>query len=135
MGANINSKFDEVLRLIKNREYKIVDQLLQTPSKISVLSLLMSSEAHKEALQKVLEYAYVDHDVTIDQFDTIVANITTCNNLSFIHEELPIEGKNHNMALHISMNCLTDSLSGVLVDTGSSLNVMPKSTLTRFTFQ
>lgn len=39
------------------------------------------------------------------------------------------------MALHISMNWLTDSLSGVLVDTGSSLNVMRKSTLSRLTFQ
>lgn len=53
-GANINSEFDEVLRLIKKNEYKIMDQLLQTPSKISILSLLMSSEAHTEALQKVL---------------------------------------------------------------------------------
>ncbi|XP_050889058.1 uncharacterized protein LOC127094243 [Lathyrus oleraceus] len=66
---------------------------------------------------------------------SIVANATACNNLSFSHEELPIEGKDHNMALHISMNCLTDYLSGVLVDTGSSLNVMPKSTLSRLTFQ
>lgn len=39
------------------------------------------------------------------------------------------------MALHIFMNCLTNSLSGVLVDTGSSLKVMPKSTSYRLTFQ
>lgn len=134
-GANIISEFDEVLRLIKKSEYKVIDQLLQTPSKIFVLSLLMSSEAHREALQKVHEKSYVDHDVTIDQFNNIFANITACNNLSFSHEELPLEVKNHNMALHISMNCLTDSLSGVLVDTSSSLNVMPKSTLSRLTFQ
>ncbi|XP_050889519.1 uncharacterized protein LOC127094782 [Lathyrus oleraceus] len=135
IGANINSKFDEVLTLIKKSEYKIVDQLLQTPSKISVLSLLMSSEAHREALQKILDQTYVDHDVMIDQFDNIVANITACNNLSFSIEELSIEGKNHNTTLHISINCLTESLSSVLVDTRSSLNVMPKSTLYRLTFQ
>lgn len=105
--ANINSEFDEVLRLIKKSEYKIVDQLLQTPSKIFVLSLLISSEAHREVLQKVLEQAYVDHDVTIDQFDNIITKITACNNLSFSHEELPVEGKDHNMALHISINFLT----------------------------
>ncbi|XP_050877398.1 uncharacterized protein LOC127081158 [Lathyrus oleraceus] len=133
--ANINSKFDEVLILIKKSEYKIVGQLLQTPSKIFILSLLMSSEADREALQKVLKRAYVDHDAKIDQFDSIVANITACNNLSFSHEELPVEGKDHNMALHISMNCLTDSLSGVLVDIGSSLNVILKSNLSRLTFQ
>jgi hypothetical protein len=37
------SNLDEILRLIKKSDYKIVDQLLQTPSKISILSLLMSS--------------------------------------------------------------------------------------------
>ncbi|KAI5441109.1 hypothetical protein KIW84_010536 [Lathyrus oleraceus] len=46
---------DEVLKLIKRSEFNVVEQLLQTPSKIFVLSLLMNSEAHKEALQKVLE--------------------------------------------------------------------------------
>lgn len=89
-GTNINSEFDEVLRLIKKSEYKIMDQLLQTPSKIYFLSLFMSFEAYMEALQKVLEKSYVDHDVTIDQFDSIVTNITAYNNLSFSHEELPV---------------------------------------------
>lgn len=41
---------DEVLRLIKKSEFNIVEQLLQTPSKISVLSLLMNSKAHREVL-------------------------------------------------------------------------------------
>ncbi|KAI5419580.1 hypothetical protein KIW84_043664 [Lathyrus oleraceus] len=41
---------DEVLLLIKKNEFNVVEQLLQTPSKISVLSLLMDSEAHREAL-------------------------------------------------------------------------------------
>ncbi|XP_050896222.1 uncharacterized protein LOC127102949 [Lathyrus oleraceus] len=126
---------DEVLRLIKKSELKVVEKLLQTPSKISVLSLLMNSEAHREALQKVLEQAYVEHDVTVDQFDHIIANITSCNNLSFYDEELPEEGRNHNQALHISMNYKEDALSKVLVDTGSSLNVLPKSTLAKLSYQ
>ena len=116
---------DEVLKLIKKSKFNVVEQLLQTPSKISVLSLLMNSESHRKALQKVLEQAYVEHDVTVDQFDHIVANITSCNNTSFYDEELPEEGRNHNLALHISMNCKEDALSNVLVDTGSLLNVLP----------
>ncbi|KAI5438068.1 hypothetical protein KIW84_023981 [Lathyrus oleraceus] len=95
----------------------------------------MNSKAYKEALQKVLEQAYVEHDVIVDQFDHIVANITSCNNLSFCDEELPKEGRNHNLALHISMNYKEDTLSNVLVDTGSSLNVLPKSTLSRLFYQ
>jgi len=74
---------DEVLRLSKKSEFNMVEQLIQTPSRIFVLSLLMNSEAHREEFQKVLEQAYVEHDVTVDQFDHIVANITSCNNLSF----------------------------------------------------
>ena len=77
----------------------------------------------------------MDHDVTVDQFDGIVANITACNNLSFCEEELPEEGRNHNLALHISVNCQEDVMSNVVVDTGSSLNVMPKSTLSRLSYQ
>lgn len=93
-----------MLKMIKRSEINVVDKLLDTPSKISFLSLLMNLEAHGEALQKLLEKAYVDHDVTIDQFDGIVANITVCNNMSFSDEELPEQGRNHNLALHISMN-------------------------------
>ena len=82
------------------------------------LSLLLSSEAHREALQKVLEQAFVEQDVTVNQFDSIVSNITSCNNLGFSDEELPEEGKNHNMALNITINCGDDALANVLVDTG-----------------
>ncbi|XP_050919812.1 uncharacterized protein LOC127137388 [Lathyrus oleraceus] len=125
----------ELLRMIKKSEFNIMEQLLQTPSKISILSLLINFKAHQEALQKVLQQAYVEHDVTVDQLVHIVANITSCNNLSFCDEELPEEGRNHNLTLHISMNCKEDALSNVLVETGSSLNVLPKSTLARLSYQ
>ena len=77
----------------------------------------------------------MEHDITVDQFDHIVSNITSCNNLRFRDEELPEEGRNHNLALHITMNCKEDALSNVLVDIGSSLNMLPKSTLSRLSYQ
>ncbi|KAI5406627.1 hypothetical protein KIW84_053098 [Lathyrus oleraceus] len=98
-----------------------------------VLKFIKST--HREALQKVLEQAYVEHDVTVDQFDHIVANITSCNNLSFYDEELPEEGRNHNLTLQISMHCKEDVFSNVLVDTGLSLNVLPKLTMSRLSYQ
>ncbi|KAI5427609.1 hypothetical protein KIW84_032859 [Lathyrus oleraceus] len=134
-SGNMKEDYDEMLRLVKRSEYNVVDQLLQTPSKISVLSLLLNSEPHREALHKVLDVAYVDHDVTIEQFDSIVANITACNNLSFCDSDLPEEGRDHNLALHISINCKDDAMSNVLVDTGSSLNVLPKTTLLKLAYQ
>ncbi|XP_039686934.1 uncharacterized protein [Medicago truncatula] len=134
VGQPSGTDNDEILKLIKKSDYKIVDQLLQTPSKISIMSPLTSSDAHRDALMKMLNQAYVDHDVTLGQFGSIVGNVTACNNLSFSDEDLPVEGKNHNMVLHISIMCKTDSLSNVLIDTGSSLNVMAKTTFDKLTY-
>jgi len=134
-GDNTDSDLDEILKIIKKSDYKVVDQLMQTPSKISILSVLINSDAHKETLMQVLEQAFVEHDVTASQLERIVGNITACNSLSFSEEELPVEGKNHNLALHISVNCKTDALSNVLVDTGSSLNVMAKATYDQLSYK
>lgn len=76
----------------------------------------------------------MDYDVTLGQFESIVGNVTACNSLSFSDEDLPAEGKKHNQALLISVLCKTDSLSNVLIDTDSALNVMPKSTLDQLTY-
>src|ERR1051325_2830894 len=95
----------------------------------------MNSSAHRESLMKVLDQAFCSYDVPLETFNSVVGNITACNNLSFSDEELPTEGKNHNMALHISMNCKNDALSNVLIDNGSALNVIPKSTLSKLKYQ
>jgi hypothetical protein len=50
---------NEFLKLMKHSEYCIVDQLKKTPTKISIMSLILSSEPHHNALQKVLNEAYV----------------------------------------------------------------------------
>ncbi|XP_050915276.1 uncharacterized protein LOC127130282 [Lathyrus oleraceus] len=125
----------EFLKLIKISDYKVVDHLHQTLSKISILSLLLNSQAYMEDLLKVLSQAHVAQSITVDQFDGMVANITTRNTLSFSGEELPEEGKNHNHALHISVKCKDDALARVLVDIGSSLNVMSKRTLAKLFYQ
>src|ERR1051325_6440232 len=102
---------DDLLKIIKMSDYKIVEQLLQTLSKISILALLMNSLAHKESLMKVLDKAFADYHVPLETFNSVVRNITACNNLSFSDEEFPAEGRNHNMALHNSMNCKNDASS------------------------
>lgn len=49
--------------------------------------------------------------------------------MGFSDAEFPSKGRVHNKALHISMKCLDTILSPMLVDIGSSLNFMPKTTL------
>lgn len=53
----------------------------------------------------------------------------------FNDEDLPTKGRNHNKALHISIECVDTILSRVLVDTGSSPNVMPKGSLAKLTIE
>lgn len=106
----------------------MVDQINQTPSKISILSLLLSFEAHRGAILKILNEAHFTHDITVNQFDKVVANITISSCLGFSNDELPPEGHNHNKALHISFKCQGSLILRVLVDTGSSLNFLPKNT-------
>ena len=65
----------------------------------------------------------------------MIGNIISCNNLSFCDDEFPDEGRNHNLYLHISMNCKNDSLSNVLIDNGSALNVIPRSMLINLKYQ
>ncbi|XP_050914650.1 uncharacterized protein LOC127129531 [Lathyrus oleraceus] len=126
---------DEFLRLIKKSDYKVVDHLNQTPSKISMLALLMSSEAYREDLMKFLRAAYVPQEISVNQFEAVVANISASSCLGFNDDELPPEGRNHNKALHISIECVDTVLSRVLVDTGSSLNVLPKNSLSKLTIE
>ncbi|XP_050896908.1 uncharacterized protein LOC127103720 [Lathyrus oleraceus] len=118
-AAVTREEAEEFLRIIKKSDYKVVDQLNQTPSKISMLSLLLNSEAHRNSLLKVLSATHITKDITIEQFDDVIACVTTGNFLGFNDDELPVEGKNHNKALHISLKCIDTILSRVLVDTGA----------------
>lgn len=67
----------------------MVDQLNQTPSKIHILHLLLSSKDHREALLKILNEVQVTQDITVNQFDNVGANIAASNYLGFSNDELP----------------------------------------------
>ena len=59
---------EEILRIIKKSDYDVVEQLGQTPSKISMLAFLLCSEAHVKALVKFLKTAHVPQETSTDQF-------------------------------------------------------------------
>lgn len=113
----------------------MVDQLNQTPSKISILSLLLCSEAHRDALIKFLSAAHVPQKITVNQFEGIVANISASSHLGFCDNDLPPEGMSYNKVLHISIKCADTIMPKVLVDTRSSLIVLPKNSLTKLTIE
>ncbi|KAL2322227.1 hypothetical protein Fmac_026606 [Flemingia macrophylla] len=63
----------------------------------------MSSEAYRQALLKVLNEAYVTHNISQDKIEGIISHITVNDHLTFTNEEIPPEGANHNKPLHISV--------------------------------
>jgi hypothetical protein len=55
-------ELNEFLKLIKHSEYYIVNQLKRTP-RISLMSLILNSKPYRNALQKVLNEAYIPQDI------------------------------------------------------------------------
>ncbi|XP_006603296.1 uncharacterized protein [Glycine max] len=124
----------EFLRIIQQSEFKVIEQLNKTLTRVSLLELLMSSEPHRALLVKVLNEAHVAQDISVEGFGGIANNITANNYLTFAKEEIPAEGRGYNRALHVSIKCMEHVMAKVLIDNGSSLNVMPKNTLEKFPF-
>ena len=77
---------------------------------------------------KFLKSTYVPQEISADQFENYVAILTTDNGLGFSDTNLTPKGRNHNKALYISIECIGTTLAHVLVDMGSSLNVLLKDT-------
>lgn len=84
---------------------------------------------------KFLRITHVPQEIPVCQFEGVVNNIATSLSLGFSEEELPAEGRNHNKALHISIECINTIISRVLVDTGSPLNGMPEGSLAKLTIE
>ena len=76
----------------------------------------MSSQSHRQALIKAFDDTYVLSGTSSDD------------------DELPVEGRSHNKALHITVICRDKVVNRVLVDYGSSLNICPLSTLRQLNF-
>ncbi|RDY05867.1 hypothetical protein CR513_10238, partial [Mucuna pruriens] len=117
------------LKMICHNEYEILDQLYKTPAHVSLLSLLINSKGHHELLLIVLNDAHVPQDITPAKFGVIINNISTSHHLSFSEDEVPSEGRSHNQPFHIAVKCGNYMIARVLIDNGSSFNVMPKATL------
>ncbi|XP_016702210.2 uncharacterized protein [Gossypium hirsutum] len=121
----------EFPKFLKHSEYSVVEQLRKQLARIPVLALLLSFEAHREALMKVLNKTYVTHDISVNKLDRLVNNISTDNFIYSNDDEIPPGDRGSTKALHITTRCKGYTLSSVLVDNGSALNVLPLSTLNR----
>lgn len=61
----------------------------------------------------------------------MVGHVLESHKIIFHEDELPLEGLNHNRALHIILQCEDKFIDAVLFNRGSSLNICPLDTLKR----
>ena len=71
------------------------------------------------------------HNAPVDKINRLVGNIMMDNYISFSDDEIPPNSRGSTKALHITTKMKDCTLPKVLIDNGSSLNVMPLSTLMR----
>ena len=83
LGKESKGKEDEFLKIMKQSEYDVVEQLKKTPARIFLLSLILSSESHRKALQRVLDEAFVKPDVTPKNMVNMVDPIKHVNVITF----------------------------------------------------
>ncbi|PKI58006.1 hypothetical protein CRG98_021586 [Punica granatum] len=102
--------------------------MAKSPTHISLLALLLNSEAHREALLRVLMAAHIPKETAPEQIEETISSIFS-NNISFSDDELPSERWAHSRTLHIVCKCNNFIIGRVMIDNGSALNVCPVSTL------
>nr|XP_023872982.1 uncharacterized protein LOC111985560 [Quercus suber] len=110
----ITKEAEEFLKIIRNSEYDVIQQLNKLPAQISILELLLSSDVHR---------------VTESSFEGMVSMVLATNQISFTNDEPPPKGREHTLPMHIMVKCKDMIVSRVLIDNRSALNVYPMSTI------
>ncbi len=72
-----------LLQIMKQSEHDVVEQLRKTPARISLSSLILSSEVHSQALYKILDQAFVNPNITPGQFEKIMGQIQAFSFVTF----------------------------------------------------
>ena len=61
----------------------------------------------------------------------MVLLVLATSQVSFLDDELPLEGRDHTLAMHIVIKCEDMIVARVFINNGSILNVYPMATLER----
>ena len=78
---------------------------------------------------KVLKEMHVPTGITDSTFDGMLSLMLATNQISFSDDELPPNGKDHTLAMHIVVKCEDMIVTRVLIDNGLALNFCPMATL------
>ena len=94
----------------------------------------MSSQSHRQALLKALDDTYVPAGTSSDNVAAMIHLVIRGHRINFCDDELHVEGRSHNKALHITLICREKVVNHILVDDRSCLNIFPLSTLRKLRF-
>ncbi|KAI4342119.1 hypothetical protein MLD38_026776 [Melastoma candidum] len=119
----------KVVKFIRTSEYDIVEQLRKQPAQISLFDLINSSDKHREVLQKFLAEVHVPAQIEVNCLDVFMSSLLARDSIIFSDEDLPEFGKEHNMALFVTIKCREMMIPRVLIDGGSGVNIIPVTVL------
>ena len=95
-----------------------------THARISIWSLLASSNTHKDGLIRALSQIRVNNTTTLgERIHFLTADRATCT--VFSNDDLPPEGSGHVCILFIDVTCLGRRVPSVSLDNGFDLNICP----------
>ncbi|KAI3903732.1 hypothetical protein MKW92_030585 [Papaver armeniacum] len=106
-----------------------MEQLRKTKANISFWGLLEASTRHRQALQEALNTIQVSTGITHNALVHTIAQIRRPGFITFIDDNLPPEGRNHNKAFYITIGWENALAQLVLMDNGSCVNICPLKTL------
>ena len=79
----------------------------------------------------MLKETHVPTSIADSFFEGMVSLVLATNQVSFSDDELPPEGRDHTLLMHIVVKCEDMIVTRVLIDNGSTLNVCLMATLER----
>ncbi|CAL8084305.1 unnamed protein product [Prunus armeniaca] len=120
-----------------NEEQKVLTQVEDSPSHFNIEEAVELLEAIHVALVKALMDLNI-HPNTIRDAKKLEPKsqdraicCATCASITFTDEDLLLGSKPHNCPLFVAWYVREQKLSRMLVDGGSAVNIMPKSTMTK----
>jgi len=122
----IKDKEEEFLKIMKQSKYEVIEQLKKTLARISLLSLILTSETHRKALLKMLNEPCVKLDVTAQNVIGMVDPVKHVNLITFSEKEIIPQPAKNLRALHMTLKCKGFIVANVLIDGRSAINVLPK---------
>ena len=73
---------------------------------------------------RVLNEAYVAHNILVEKVDQLISNINASNVIASTYDEIPLEGHGSTKALYITISYKGYTLTRALIDNASSVNVI-----------